>query len=325
MNSPEQIKDFLSENITAKKISCVDDVRKCIEDLNDIETRLYFTEKSRSGYTSYAPNTSNSVKDDILDLILTDIRNFSSYQIADFNPTGQLDDVVEKISVSQIHKFNDLIDNFKTAICSIEDVDPDKLTFYTLCLRSPTSQHVIYLFRRTTKFKKLHTNGFFGRFLNGAFTEFDSKLIGIDGLVDIIVIDDTAFIFNHIAPERIFKMNEQYNEIAVKALNKLREKNGIENFDEFEDDCLNDLRIQKTLAKLSSEPALLDNVFTDFNSIKKTIELFDLDLEISHYNNKEKIVYPGHDKQTLMEILRIIRDAYYVSTVNHRQGLDRMA
>lgn len=183
MNPPNQIKDIPFKNIMTKKISCVDDIHKYIEDLNDIETRLYFTEKSRSGYTSYAPNTSNSVKDNILDLILKDIRNFSSYQITDFNPTGQLDDVVEKIFITQIHKFNDLIDNFKTAICSIEDVDPDKLTFYTLRLLSPTSQHVIYLFRRTTKFKKLHTNGFFGRFLNGAFTEFDSKLIGIDGLV----------------------------------------------------------------------------------------------------------------------------------------------
>lgn len=308
------------------KIQSAYDIIKHIESINNVNYHLYFTEKSRSGYTSYEPNTTNSIKDRILELILLDIRNFNEYPLVQYNPIGNISDVIEFMSINDLSSFKDLIKEFTNSIKAIEDSDIDKLTFYTLYLNDPESQSNIYLFRRTTKFKKLYSKGFFGNFHNNTFNEFDSKLIGVDGFIDIVVIDETAYIFNHIAPERIFKMNEQYNEIAMQALCKLREKNRITNFDEFEEDCLSDLRIQKIFAKLCSEESLLDNALNDFAAIRETIDLFGLELETDRSdNNIEKLVYPGHDKQALLEILRIIRDVYYISTVNHRQGIDALA
>ena len=301
------------------------DIIKYINDLTDIDSKLLFTEKSRSGYTSYAPNTTNSVKDKILELILDDINHFKDYEIVQYNPIANIDSTVETLKTNNIKGFNELLKDFESPIASTDSINPDKITFYTLCLSDTSSHNNVYLFRRTTKFKRLNSTGFFAQFYNNSLTEFDSKLIGIDGLVDIVVIEDKAFIFNHISIERIFKMNEQYNEVAAKALSTLKSKNRITNFDEFEEDCLDDLRVQKMLAKLNAEESLLENALNDFKSIKETIDLFDLTLDIDRSDNVEKLVYNSHDKQNLLEILRIIRDVYYISTVNHRQGIDQTA
>lgn len=301
------------------------DIINYINDLTDIDSKLLFTEKSRSGYTSYAPNTTNSVKDKILKLILDNINQFKDYEIVQYNPIANIDGTVETLKTNNIKGFNELLKDFEAPIASTDSITPDKITFYTLCLNDTTSRNNVYLFRRTTKFKRLNSTGFFAQFYNNTLTEFDSKLIGIDSLVDIVVIEDNAFIFNHISIERIFKMNEQYNEVATKALSTLKSKNRITNFDEFEEDCLDDLRVQKMLAKLSAEDSLLENALNNFESIKETIDLFDLTLDIDRSDNVEKLVYNGHDKQNLLEILRIIRDVYYISTVNHRQGIDQTA
>ena len=63
----------------------VSDIIKYINSLTDLDSKLFFTEKSRSGYTSYAPNTTNSVKDKILELILNNINHFKDYEITSYN------------------------------------------------------------------------------------------------------------------------------------------------------------------------------------------------------------------------------------------------
>lgn len=119
-------------------------------------------------------------------------------------------------------------------------------------------------------------------------------------------------------------MKEQYSQKAAEALKKLKSKSRIANFDDFEDDCLSDLRVQKTLTKLLAEEDVLDNALNDFGPIKETIETFDLDIDIiSNAAGEEQLNYSPHDKINLMSILQIIRDAYYISTIQKRKGIDK--
>ena len=56
--------------------------------------------------------------------------------------------------------------------------------------------------------------------------------------------------------------------------------------------------------------------------LKKTIDMFDLDVNISENENGEKVIQYSGNKGSLMEILRIIHDSYYTSTIRNRQGID---
>ena len=145
-------------------------------------------------------------------------------------------------------------------------------------------------------------------------------MLGIDGLVDVIGTKDKAFVLNHVSLERIFMMNEHYNNAATEALNKLRIKDKILNFEQFEIDCLDDKRIQKTLTKMLNETEVFEHALEDFQAIENTIDIFNLDIRIEESNGNKKIFY--ETKDNLVNILRIIRDAYYKSTVQNRLGID---
>lgn len=250
----------------------VNDIIDMIEQIDPLETQLFFVEKSRSGYTSYTPNTTKALRDKILDLILDYVKHRADDLVESYNPVIHSDDSVESLPVDKIENFSDVIDTLKSSIISLDGVSPDSLTFYVLHLRDKSETKNVYIFRRTTKFKKLNTSGFFGQFWNNTFNEFDSKLIGIDGFADIIVLDGKAFIFSHIALDRIFRMKEQYSQKAAEALKKLKSKSRIANFDDFEDDCLSDLRVQKTLTKLLAEEDVLDNALNALDLLKKPLK-----------------------------------------------------
>lgn len=54
------------------------------------------------------------------------------------------------------------------------------------------------------------------------------------------------------------------------------------------------------------------------------LETFDLDIDIiSNAAGEEQLNYSPHDKINLMSILQIIRDAYYISTIQKRKGIDK--
>lgn len=119
--------------------------------------------------------------------------------------------------------------------------------------------------------------------------------------------------------ERIFRLEEQYLSKAAEAIELLRKSDKIVNFDEFEEDCMNDLRVRKVLTKMLSEEKDLDRCFDNFNNIVETIDLFGLEIEIQRAPVPQ-IIY--EDKKQIMDILRIARDSYYLSLVRERPGID---
>ena len=99
----------------------------------------------------------------------------------------------------------------------------------------------------------------------------------------------------------------------------MRKSNKIVNFDAFEDDCLNDLRIQKILTKMLKEGNELDICFDNFDHIVDTISIFELEIEIQK-SPHEAIIY--EDKKQIMDILRLARDSYYRSIIREQLGVD---
>ena len=66
--------------------------------------------------------------------------------------------------------------------------------------------------------------------------------------------------------------------------------NKISNFEQFENDCLDDKRVQKILTKMLNEENLLEGAFGNFDAIEKTIDMFDLDVNISENENGDKVI-----------------------------------
>lgn len=99
-------------------------------------------------------------------------------------------------------------------------------------------------------------------------------------------------------------------------MNIVKETKGIENFDQFYEDCLSDGRVIRAFTKLMNEEEKVERCFQNFDNVRKVIKIFELPINL----NGDKIVYENKDQ--LMEIARLIRDSYYQSYIGEEDRVD---
>lgn len=290
----------------------------------DTTTRLYFTRKRGIRYLSYSPTISNDLQNDIKNLIINQLDFFKEVQQIEFSPLGYRENTIETCSISYIHNYNDVVNSYndENIIITIPEEIINKLNFYCLVVEFNENgvEKEVKFFRRVTKFKKLSTKGFMGCISNNKFKKLDASLLGIDGDIDIVIYEDDVLILNHISLERIFSISEQYQEKAQESIDLIRDSDRIINFDQFEEDALNDGRITRTLTKILNERDRLSNCFENFNNVIDVIEIFELDINIQKVDGVDKVVYESKDQ--LIDIIRLVRDSYYTSIINNRNGVD---
>lgn len=284
--------------------------------------RLYFTRKRGIKYLSYSPTIDRDLQEDIKKLIVRHLNMFINTQQVYFSPLGYKEETIETCNVGYINNYIDVINSYNPVNREVPDEIINNLNFYCLAIEfnEDGEDKEIRLFRRVTKFKRLSTKGMMGWIADNRFNKLEASLLGIDGDVDIVVDGEEVLILNHIALERIFSISEQYQEKAQEAINLIRESDRIVNFDQFEEDALNDGRITRTLTKLLNEGDRLENCFENFNNVIDVIEIFELDINIQNTGDVDKVVY--ENKEQLMDIIRLVRDSYYTSIINNRNGID---
>lgn len=293
--------------------------------LEEVDMRLYFVRKSNNMYYSYSPQIENDVKKDLITVIKNYIERYKDCEQYDFSPIGARDSTIEKYETSQLEMYNDIRDSFeKAARESIKDNEIELLSFYCLELNvyiNNDEKESIRFYRRITKFKKLSKSGLIGSIKNNRFNRLDNKMIGLDGDVDIIEKDGEMLILNHVSLERIFSIADQYADKAIEAMEKIKSANRIQNFEQFSEDCLNDKRMVRILTKLLSEEDRLDKCFENFENVKKVINMFELEINTT-ITKKKKEVLVYDDKSQMMDMIRLVRDSFYTSIINERQGYD---
>lgn len=283
---------------------------------SELNYNLYFSRKLKKGYASFSPNVDKQIYEDLLTLITSNLNNYTNKEQIKYNPTGYRDETIEKCSCDYVENYSDVLASFNDADTVDTEIDPDNLSFY--CIEVKSDREEIKFYRRVTKFKKLTSEGFVARFSGKTLNKIETKLIGLDGNIDLIVYKNEILILSHYSLERIFSLKDKFLDTAEKFLNKIESFPIINNFSNFKEDCLNDGRFIKTLTKMSDENINVEVLIRKFNNVKKTIDMFNLPIEIEE--NNSKIIYS--DKNQINDILRIIRDCYYISLINEEKGVD---
>lgn len=299
----------------------IKELRKILRD-DDLSFDLFFTRKLRKGnYVSFSPNIDAQIFDDLINLIIEYLEKFEDKTQVAYDPTGFKDGTIEKCSVSYVNDFEKVLDSFAQSDKVETEIDPDNYNFYTLTIEKNDDIDFpkIKIFRRVTKFKKLHSKGIIARFNGNTLNKIESKLIGIDGEVDFIIINDEIYILSHYSLERIFNLDEQFRDTASEFLNQDGLSNGITNFESFYEDCLNDGRYRKTLTKMTNENIDVAKTYDNHENIIMTIDMFNLEINYSR-EPFFSIIY--EEKNQIMDILRILRDSYYRSLINEQIGVD---
>lgn len=290
---------------------------------NETTIDLYFTEKTTDGYCSQVADIANdrngiNVLDFIKGLVLTTVNDLinQNNEIVDYNPTGIDDGTLEITDYDYVNNREEVLESFELADGEQLEENADNLNFYTLVFQNGTD--VVRIMRRVSKFKRLYSKGLIVGFRGNQINRIDSKMIGMDGTIDLIDFNNQILILNHVALERIFNLQEKFENTARNTLNKLRNNANIANFDAFEEDCLGDKRIQRILTKMSSEDIDWEHCLEQFENVVDIINTFELNIDY-HRVPVDQIVY--EDKSQMMDFVRLVRDAYYRTMINNRTGI----
>ena len=285
---------------------------------DELTEALYFVRKRKEGYFSYSPEVDRDIYNTLHNYMIKYLNGFLEYEQIEFNPTGYRDGTVETCDTDYVGNFNEVINSLNEGNIEGIEEEADNFSFYCLSIQD-TEGNIVRLFRRVTKFKRLYSKGIIAAFHGNRLNKMDSKMLGLDGEIDIIVFDNEIAILNHISLERIFRLDEQFENQAQNAIEQIRATNKVVNMDLFEEDCMNDMRIQKILTKMLKEGNDLERCFDNFNNVVETIDLFGLPIEVQT-SPREGIIY--EHKGQLMDIIRLARDSYYRSLIGEKPGID---
>lgn len=295
--------------------------RLCETSDEDIDIRLYFTEKKSNGYFSYSPVIHDNLQESIKELLVEALRKVQGMEQRRFSPVGFLDGTIEFTPTEEIASYQQIINSFDEDIVHRGNINSEiiqKLKF--CCLKiNIVNYGELLTFRRLSKFNRLAKGkSIIGRLTANAFEKLGPNLLGIDENLDLLVFEGEVLILNHIALERIFSIDDQYSEKATEALEIVRQANKIENFDQFREDCLTDKRVKRALTKILNDSDRLEDCFRNFENVIDVVDTFQLDIEFTEGNNA--LIY--EDKSQLMDITRLIRDSFYRTLINNREGID---
>lgn len=291
----------------------------------DTKMSLLFTRKipNNSSFISYRSAIGHHIRGTLLGLFLNYVNQIIAEEanLVEYNPTGAADGTYETINISKISGYEQYEESLNDATNNEElEDEADNLNFYTVILENTTLNQEYKLIRRVTKFKRLYSRGLVAYFKGQELNRINSKMIGLDGQIDIIQHGDELLLLNHISVERVFFMDETFSSKATEMLALLKTGGYLTNFDGFEEACLSDKRIQKTITKMASEEIDWVHALQNFDEVIKTIDMFALDIE---YNRvpKDTIIF---DKKTqVMPILNLVRDSYYRTLINKHLGTDK--
>lgn len=291
----------------------------------DTTISLMFTRKinNNHNFISYRSVINDDIHDTLLTLFSTYITQLidEDAEITEYNPTGVADGAYETLRVEDIVGYNEYQESIAEADVDADlESEADNLTFYTIVLENPTLNDSYKLIRRVTKFKRLYARGMVALFRGQELNRINSKLIGLDGQIDIIQHENELLLLNHISVERVFFMDDAFSSKATEMLELIKNGGYLTNFDEFEEECLSDKRIQKTITKMGRENIDWENALANFSDVISTIEMFELGIEYSQVPNNTLIF---EKKQQVMPILNLVRDSYYKTLINNNLGTDK--
>ncbi len=293
----------------------LEEVVNILRDENNSK-ELYFCEKNKDVYEAVCPEVSTEIFEILIQNAIDSISKRGQDEWIEYNPIGFREGTLEICDVDYVGNYDEVINSFDSQNIEIDPEMIERFSFY--CVSIGEEKKNVKIFRRLTKFKKISTQGFLGIFQGNQLNRIDSQILGIDGDIDLIVYNNEIMVLNHISLERIFKIEEQYEKKSKETMDCLRSTGKIENFDAFEEDCMNNLLTRRILTKMQNEDNDLSKCFDNFENIVKTIDMFDLSLNTN--TSSKSIIY--ENKEQIKDILRLARDSYYRSLVQEKPGID---
>lgn len=278
-------------------------------------TSLYFVRKHGADYRSYMPQMSSNVQQDILDLVIPNLKKqLHELHLVTYNPVGVADGEMEEVSTNSVPQVEAFLASLSDdeLLLDEENLDLKNVAFY--CIKVEYNEQTVYLFRQFSKLKKLR-KGYLARLINNQLVAMENEFIGIDDTIDIALYDEKLYILNHISLERVFNYRDEYQRITQSAIDEIENKHVLTNMEQFREDCGRDVRAMKRFTDIMTK-GRLPLFFENFDKVPAIVQSLGIDLQ---FDDEGKLIY--RDKSQLFPIIYLMSDAYFKSLLAERTGI----
>lgn len=308
----------MNQNLQVTAENVIEMLRSVQEKSPDNALRVFFSEKrTTEKYRTFMPQASNELQKKMLSLVLTPLIKALELPVVEYNPVGVLDEENELIVPTQVACVGAFKESLapENLVTEMNLIKISKISFY--CLEVTYQEKKVYIFRQFTKMKRIR-KGILSQLVNDELRELNSDFLGIDELTDMVLMDDTLLILNHISLERIFNYHDKFQEMTNQAIGRIVVEGRMANVEQFSEDCLNDVRIMKRFTDIMSKDRL-PLFFDNYDRVPDIVKALELDIE---FDNEGKMIY--RDKSQLFHIIHLMSDAYFQSLLSARYGVAEM-
>lgn len=308
----------MNQNLQVTAENVIEMLRSVQEKSPDNALRVFFSEKrTTEKYRTFMPQASNELQKKMLSLVLAPLIKALELPVVKYNPVGVLDEENELIVPTQVACVGAFKESLvpENLVTEMNLIKISKISFY--CLEVTYQEKKVYIFRQFTKMKRLR-KGILSQLVNDELRELNSDFLGIDELTDMVLMDDTLLILNHISLERIFNYRDKFQEMTNQAIGRIVVEGRMANVDQFSEDCLNDVRIMKRFTDIMSKDRL-PLFFDNYDRVPDIVKALELDIE---FDDEGKMIY--RDKSQLFHIIHLMSDAYFQSLLSARYGVAEM-
>ena len=308
----------MNQNLQVTAENVIEMLRSVQEKSPDNALRVFFSEnRTTEKYRTFMPQASNELQKKMLSLVLTPLIKALELPVVEYNPVGVLDEENELIVPTQVACVGAFKESLapENLVTEMNLIKISKISFY--CLEVTYQEKKVYIFRQFTKMKRIR-KGILSQLVNDELRELNSDFLGIDELTDMVLMDDTLLILNHISLERIFNYRDKFQEMTNQAIGRIVVEGRMANVEQFSEDCLNDVRIMKRFTDIMSKDRL-PLFFDNYDRVPDIVKALELDIE---FDNEGKMIY--RDKSQLFHIIHLMSDAYFQSLLSARYGVAEM-
>ncbi len=196
-----------------------------------------------------------------------------------------------------------------------QDEIVDHLRFYAVVVSPTARRHAVFFRTYSPKKELTRRAGFAALFSRGHYDRVDTKIFLFDRQIDCFSWDGYLFIQNVSAFQRIFKYFAELRANADATVTAILAQIPLSNADEFRAACTGQMQMMSKLGQIARKPYL--NRVT-MRAIRRTIEEFDLDVEIVTENGQERLLFDASPARRWL-ILKLLDDDFLGSIMTREK------
>ena len=241
-------------------------------------------------------------------------------EITQYDLDCSFDDTIEcysAIDVKNYQVINDKIDAEEvTNISKKTDLDKVNFIIFKICINDNLKEKELTIIKRFNKPSTVLRQGMRFSLVGDKMKRIDDDVIFLDGQIDAFEYGDIFYIIDRQKFNSIFKFRDMYCKIIDEKEAFIKEKELIDNPEEFINICKNNGHYVKKLTKAIVKNGF-ENLEKNKHRVKDVIKQHKLDIKIDSNN---RIIF---EENKIEEIINLLLDHYVKSELSDKRAVAR--